>query len=102
MSDGAGMTGVAELQELLLATDTLQEFLDEVAGPRRHGSVAGPVVWGDGAVGRAATDHRQQRRLRQQARPVAVPARGSRPPLRARRASPGSTARTGGSVSDEP
>jgi hypothetical protein len=45
MSDGAGMTGVAELQELLLATDTLQEFLDEVAGPRRHGSVAGPVVW---------------------------------------------------------
>ena len=31
MSDGAGMTGVAELQELLLATDTLQEFLDEVA-----------------------------------------------------------------------
>jgi class 3 adenylate cyclase len=51
MSDGVGMTGVAELQELLLATDTLQEFLDEVAGPRRHGSVAGPVVWGDGAVG---------------------------------------------------
>ena len=31
MSDGAGMTGVAELQEVLLATDTLQEFLDEVA-----------------------------------------------------------------------
>jgi hypothetical protein len=31
MSDAAGMTGVAELQELLLATDTLQEFLDEVA-----------------------------------------------------------------------
>jgi hypothetical protein len=31
MSDGAGMTGVAELQELLLATDTFQEFLDEVA-----------------------------------------------------------------------
>jgi hypothetical protein len=31
MSDGAGMTGVAELQELLLATDTLQEFLDGVA-----------------------------------------------------------------------
>jgi hypothetical protein len=31
MSDGTGMTGVAELQELLLATDTLQEFLDEVA-----------------------------------------------------------------------
>lgn len=31
MSDGAGMTGVAELQELLPATDTLQEFLDEVA-----------------------------------------------------------------------
>ena len=31
MSDAAGMTGVAELQELLLATDTLQEFLGEVA-----------------------------------------------------------------------
>jgi hypothetical protein len=31
MSDGAGMTGFAELQELLLATDTLQEFLGEVA-----------------------------------------------------------------------
>ena len=31
MSDAAGMTGVAELQELLLATDTLQEFLHEVA-----------------------------------------------------------------------
>ena len=31
MSDAVGMTGVAELQELLLATDTLQEFLHEVA-----------------------------------------------------------------------
>jgi len=31
MSDGAGTIGVAELQELLLATDTLQEFLHEVA-----------------------------------------------------------------------
>jgi transcriptional regulator with GAF, ATPase, and Fis domain len=31
MSDNAGMTGVVELQELLLATDTLQEFLGEVA-----------------------------------------------------------------------
>jgi hypothetical protein len=31
MSDSAGITGVAELQELLLATDTLQEFLSEVA-----------------------------------------------------------------------
>ena len=31
MSDATGMTGVAELQELLLATDTLQEFLHEVA-----------------------------------------------------------------------
>jgi hypothetical protein len=31
MSDGAGRTGVAELQEVLLATDTLQQFLDEVA-----------------------------------------------------------------------
>ena len=31
MSDATGMSGVAELQELLLATDTLQEFLHEVA-----------------------------------------------------------------------
>jgi hypothetical protein len=31
MSDSAGITGIAELQELLLATDTLQEFLSEVA-----------------------------------------------------------------------
>ena len=31
MSDAVGMTGVAELQESLLATDTLQEFLHEVA-----------------------------------------------------------------------
>jgi GAF domain-containing protein len=31
MSDATGMTGVAELQELLLATDTLQDFLHEVA-----------------------------------------------------------------------
>ena len=31
MSDAAGMSGVAELQESLLATDTLQEFLHEVA-----------------------------------------------------------------------
>jgi hypothetical protein len=31
MSDAPGTTGVAELQELLLATDTLQEFLHEVA-----------------------------------------------------------------------
>ena len=31
MSDAVGMSGVAELQELLLATDTLQEFLGEVA-----------------------------------------------------------------------
>ena len=31
MSDATGMTGVAELQELLLATDTLLEFLHEVA-----------------------------------------------------------------------
>jgi len=31
MCDAVGMSGVAELQELLLATDTLQEFLGEVA-----------------------------------------------------------------------
>lgn len=31
MSDAVGTTGVAELQELLLATETLQEFLGEVA-----------------------------------------------------------------------
>ena len=36
MSDAAGMSGVAELQELLLATDTLQEFLGEVALPPRR------------------------------------------------------------------
>jgi len=31
MSGAVGMTGVSELQELLLATDMLQEFLHEVA-----------------------------------------------------------------------
>lgn len=52
MSDAAGMTGVAELQELLLATDTLQEFLHEVAhraaGEVSPGLSCGLTVRSDG------------------------------------------------------
>ena len=52
MSHAAGMTGVAELQELLLATDTLQEFLHEVAhraaGEVSPGLSCGLTVRSDG------------------------------------------------------
>jgi len=52
MSDAAGITGVAELQELLLATDTLQEFLSEVAhraaGEVSPGLSCGLTVRSDG------------------------------------------------------
>jgi hypothetical protein len=52
MSDAPGTTGVAELQELLLATDTLQEFLHEVAhraaGEVSPGLSCGLTVRSDG------------------------------------------------------
>ena len=61
MSDAAGMTGFSELQELLLATDTLQEFLHEVArlaaAEVSAGLSCGQTVR---SVGRAAIDDRQQ------------------------------------------
>lgn len=52
MPDAARITGVAELQELLLATDTLQEFLSEVAhraaGEVSPGLSCGLTVRSDG------------------------------------------------------